>query len=116
MRKRIPCQRDLRSKDPEIYAVAMARCQNAAQDCPEAGRCQYDGECFNKLSHAEAVERLEQVEKELEQYKCKWSKLNSSHLHLLSSLKLAMSDAVQNKNQERVFAYRSCIAMLERAI
>ena len=114
--KRISCEQDLLSLDPSVYAEAINRCQNAAQDCPEAGHCKYEGECFNHLSHVEAVERLEILEKELEEYKCKWSKLNSLHLHLLSSLKLSISDAVQRQNQEYTFAYRSCLAMLERVL
>ena len=113
---KIPCEADLLSLDLNIYAEAINRCQNAAQDCPEAGHCKYEGECFNQLTHVEAVERLEIVEKELEEYKCKWSKLNSLHLHLLSSLKLSISDAVQRQNQEYTFAYRSCLAMLERVL
>ena len=114
--KRIPCEQDLLSLDPNTYAEAINRCQNAAQDCPEVGHCKYEGECFNHLTHVEAVERLEIVEKELEEYKCKWSKLNSKHIHLLSSLKLSISDAVQKQNQEYAFAYRSCLAMLERVL
>ena len=39
--KTIPCEQDLLSLDPNTYADAMARCQNAAQDCPEAGHCKY---------------------------------------------------------------------------
>ena len=113
--KCIPCEADLLSTDLEIYGNAITRCQNAAQDCPEAGYCKY-GECFNQLSYVESVERLEVIEKELEHYKSKWSKLNSQHLHLISCLKLAVSDAVKNNNSEYAFAYRSCLTMLERVI
>ena len=112
---RIPCEADLMSADDNTYGNALVRCQNAAQDCPEAGYCKY-GECFNQLSYVESVERLEVIEKELKHYKSKWSKLNSQHLHLISCLKLAVSDAVKNNNSEYAFAYRSCLTMLERVI
>ncbi|OTG60965.1 hypothetical protein B9T36_00690 [Acinetobacter sp. ANC 4204] len=114
--KRIPCEADLMSADGNTYGNALARCQSAAQDCPELGFCRYDGECFNKLTHEEAVERLEVVEKELADYKTKWEKLNAKNLHLIASLKASLGGAIRDGLDERVFAYRSCLAMLERVL
>ncbi|MNR86965.1 hypothetical protein D3C72_178240 [compost metagenome] len=113
---RIPCEADLMSADDNTYGNALARCQSAAQDCPELGFCRYDGECFNKFTHEEAVERLEVLEKELAEYKAKWAKLNARHLHLIASLKASLGSAIKDGSDERVFAYRSCLAMLERII
>ena len=113
---RIPCEADLMSVDDNTYGNALARCQSAAQDCPELGFCRYDGECFNKLTHEEAVERLEVLEKEHAEYKSKWAKLNARHLHLIASLKASLGSAIKAGLDERVFAYRSCLAMLGRIL
>ncbi|MNR82508.1 hypothetical protein D3C72_132690 [compost metagenome] len=113
---RIPCEADLMSADDNTYGNALARCQSAAQDCPELGFCRYDGECFNKLTHEEAIERLEMLEKELAEYKTKWSKQNANHQHLIASLKTSLGGAIKDGLDERVFAYRSCLAMLERVL
>ena len=47
-------ERDLLSDDPDRYAAAMTKCQNAAATCGIDGFCLFDGDCFRDPKYCDA--------------------------------------------------------------
>lgn len=55
--KRIPCEADLKSDNPKIWASAVMECKTSNPYCGSDGYCHADGNCFEvKVSKAEALE------------------------------------------------------------
>lgn len=115
---KIPCEHDLLSGDPDIWATAVMRCKSHNPYCGSDGYCHLGGSCFanQELTREQAILEVDRLAQELYEQKQRNDNLSSSSETLISQLELTVEQNKKAGKSERVFAIRYCINEIKRSL
>lgn len=113
---KIPCEHDLLSTKPEVWAEAMVRCKHAGAFCGADGYCHYKGACFadQSLTREQAILEMDRLAQELYELKQENNQLAVLPQVITNQLEFALKQAMDKGHSEKVFAFRACINEINR--
>ena len=115
---KIPCEHDLLSKNPDVWANAVMRCKGGSPYCGADGYCHVGGSCFadQELTREQAILEVDRLAQELHNAKIENDKLRNAASQLVNQLELAKEHNLKNGNDQRVFALKFCIHEIKKAM
>lgn len=115
---KIPCEHDLLSDDPEIWAEALVRCDGQYPYCGSDGFCQMGGNCFTdkELTREQAILEIDLLKQQLKESRHENMVLKTTCNGLLERLELVEHQNEKKGFSERVFAIRYCIVEVKRML
>lgn len=121
MLKHIPCESDLKSVVPKIWANAVMCCKTGNPYCGADGYCHADGACFEvveveELTLEQALLEIEHLKKELDVTRVRNKQIEVGHLNLIARLEHTKELALKDGKSERVFMIRQCLTIIRGSV
>ena len=112
-----PQEQDLNTDDLDMFGRAVRRCQNISGHCVQDGYCHNGGACFDiySMTPEQSLKHIEKLEKELDELKCKYRKIEIKHNSVICEVEQKVKQARQEKS-ERIFPLQFVLHYLRGAL